>query len=86
MGRARERGAAQGAQRLPAEPDSICSLGGYLFAWTHPVGLSFAAAAAVLCVLQEYRSAAYALRGASSPKAVFLRCYATYLAGEKRKE
>ncbi|GAB4814903.1 hypothetical protein N2152v2_001949 [Parachlorella kessleri] len=36
--------------------------------------------------LKEYRSAAHALRGATSQRAVFLRSYATYLAGEKRKE
>ena len=38
------------------------------------------------CLLQEYRSAAHALREARGPKPVFLRCYANYLAGEKRKE
>jgi anaphase-promoting complex subunit 8 len=35
---------------------------------------------------QEYRSAAYALREAKDPLSLFLRGYATYLAGEKRKE
>ncbi|CAM6083310.1 unnamed protein product [Calypogeia fissa] len=36
--------------------------------------------------MREYRRAAHALRGLSGHKAVFLRCYATYLYGEKRKE
>ena len=36
--------------------------------------------------LQEYRRAAHVLRGSQNSKAVFLRCYALYLAGEKRKE
>lgn len=36
--------------------------------------------------LQEYRSAAHMLAGAEEPLPLFLRCYATYLAGEKRKE
>ena len=35
---------------------------------------------------QEYRRAAHILRGTQNSKAVFLRCYALYLAGEKRKE
>lgn len=35
---------------------------------------------------REYRRAAHALRDQNSKKAVFLRCYALYLAGEKRKE
>lgn len=35
---------------------------------------------------QEYRSAAHALAGAQDPVSLFLRGYATYLAGEKRKE
>ncbi|ONK80372.1 uncharacterized protein A4U43_C01F16960 [Asparagus officinalis] len=35
---------------------------------------------------REYRRAAHALRGQKGRKAVFLRCYALYLAGEKRKE
>ncbi|KAJ6809754.1 anaphase-promoting complex subunit 8 [Iris pallida] len=35
---------------------------------------------------REYRRAAHALRGQNGKKAVFLRCYALYLAGEKRKE
>ena len=35
---------------------------------------------------QEYRRAAHILRGSQNSKAVFLRCYALYLAGEKRKE
>lgn len=47
----------------------------------HRCGRAFAG-----LIPQEYRSAAYALRGVASPKAVFLRCYATFLAGEKRKE
>jgi anaphase-promoting complex subunit 8 len=40
---------------------------------------------AVLC-LQEYQRAAHVLTGLETPVAVFLRCYALYLAGEKRKE
>ncbi|EFJ14516.1 hypothetical protein SELMODRAFT_268860 [Selaginella moellendorffii] len=36
--------------------------------------------------MREYRRAAHALRGATGKKSFFLRCYATYLAGEKRKE
>lgn len=35
---------------------------------------------------REYRRAAHALQGASGSRATFLRFYATYLAGEKRKE
>ncbi|KAG0483695.1 hypothetical protein HPP92_011779 [Vanilla planifolia] len=35
---------------------------------------------------REYRRAAHVLRKQTSKKAVFLRCYALYLAGEKRKE
>ncbi|KAK6163820.1 hypothetical protein DH2020_000684 [Rehmannia glutinosa] len=35
---------------------------------------------------REYRRAAHVLRDQTSKKAVFLRCYALYLAGEKRKE
>lgn len=35
---------------------------------------------------QEYRRCAHALQGATDPLHVFLRCYATYLYGEKRKE
>lgn len=35
---------------------------------------------------QEFHSAAHTLRGARDALSVFLRCYATYLAGEKRKE
>ncbi|MQL89598.1 hypothetical protein Taro_022172 [Colocasia esculenta] len=35
---------------------------------------------------KEYRRAAYVLRGQTSRKSVFLRCYALYLAGEKRRE
>ncbi|WOL15962.1 hypothetical protein Cni_G24744 [Canna indica] len=35
---------------------------------------------------REYRRAAHTLRGQTGKKAVFLRCYALYLAGEKRKE
>lgn len=35
---------------------------------------------------QEFQSAAHALRGARDSLSLFLRCYATYLAGEKRKE
>jgi hypothetical protein len=44
---------------------------------------------AVLCaalLLQEYLRAAHVLAGIDTPVAVFLRCYALYLAGEKRKE
>jgi anaphase-promoting complex subunit 8 len=37
-------------------------------------------------VLQEYQRAAHVLAGIDTPVAVFLRCYALYLAGEKRKE
>lgn len=36
--------------------------------------------------MQEYRRAARALRKLQGPRAVFLRCYATYLLGEARKE
>ncbi|CAM6019838.1 unnamed protein product [Sphagnum balticum] len=36
--------------------------------------------------MREYRRAAHALQGSTHKKAFFLRCYATYLAGEKRKE
>ena len=36
--------------------------------------------------LQEYRRAAFVLQSVEGPKALFLRCYALYLAGEKRKE
>lgn len=35
---------------------------------------------------QEYRRCAHVLHGATDPLHVFLRCYATYLYGEKRKE
>ncbi|KAL6181522.1 hypothetical protein ACLB2K_048177 [Fragaria x ananassa] len=35
---------------------------------------------------REYRRAAHALRDQGGKKSVFLRCYALYLAGEKRKE
>ncbi|CAA2971030.1 anaphase-promoting complex subunit 8 [Olea europaea subsp. europaea] len=35
---------------------------------------------------REYRRAAHVLRDQISKKAIFLRCYALYLAGEKRKE
>ncbi|OVA14337.1 Tetratricopeptide TPR-1 [Macleaya cordata] len=35
---------------------------------------------------KEYKRAAHALRDQTGKKAVFLRCYALYLAGEKRKE
>lgn len=35
---------------------------------------------------REYRRAAHALRDQTGKKAVFLRCYALYLSGEKRKE
>ncbi|XP_010919294.1 anaphase-promoting complex subunit 8 [Elaeis guineensis] len=35
---------------------------------------------------REYRRAAHALRGQAGRKHVFLRCYALYMAGEKRKE
>ncbi|KAL2492860.1 Anaphase-promoting complex subunit 8 [Abeliophyllum distichum] len=35
---------------------------------------------------REFRRAAHVLRDQTSKKAVFLRCYALYLAGEKRKE
>ena len=36
--------------------------------------------------LQEYRRVAHVLRASPGQKAKFLRCYALYLAGEKRKE
>ncbi|KAL4446289.1 hypothetical protein ABPG77_003096 [Micractinium sp. CCAP 211/92] len=36
--------------------------------------------------LKEFHSAAHALRGARDALPLFMRCYATYLAGEKRKE
>ena len=36
--------------------------------------------------VQEYERAAHALRKLQGPRAVFLRCYATYLLGEARKE
>jgi anaphase-promoting complex subunit 8 len=35
--------------------------------------------------LKEYRRCAHALRTVAGPKALFLRCYSQYLAGEKRK-
>lgn len=35
---------------------------------------------------REYRRAAHSLRDQNGKKAVFLRCYALYMAGEKRKE
>ncbi|KAF3340392.1 anaphase-promoting complex subunit 8 [Carex littledalei] len=35
---------------------------------------------------REYRRASHALRGQTGKRAVFLRCYALYMAGEKRKE
>ncbi|XP_047311294.1 anaphase-promoting complex subunit 8-like [Impatiens glandulifera] len=35
---------------------------------------------------REYRRAAHVLRDQTNKKAVFLRCYALYLAGEKRKD
>ena len=41
---------------------------------------------AVLAFLQEYRRVAHVLRTSAGNKARFLRCYALYLAGEKRKE
>lgn len=40
----------------------------------------------LLCCTQEYRRAAFVLSGVGGPKALFLRCYALYLAGEKRRE
>eukprot|EP00249_Psilotum_nudum_P012993 c24091_g1_i3 orf=588-2054(-) len=36
--------------------------------------------------MREYRRAAHFLNGVAGKKAFFLRCYALYLAGEKRKE
>lgn len=36
--------------------------------------------------MREYRRAAHVLNGVPGKKPLFLRCYATYLAGEKRKE
>lgn len=36
--------------------------------------------------MREYRRAAHFLKGIPGKKPFFLRCYATYLAGEKRKE
>jgi hypothetical protein len=38
------------------------------------------------CFVQEYRSAAHVLRDSLDPLCLFLRGYAMYLAGEKRKE
>ena len=35
---------------------------------------------------QEYKRCAHALRKVGGPRASFLRCYATYLLGEARKE
>ncbi len=35
---------------------------------------------------QEYRRAAHVLKGLGGAKTLFLRSYATYLAGEKRKD
>lgn len=35
---------------------------------------------------QEYRRAAHVLRGAAGARALFLRGYARYLAGERRRE
>lgn len=37
-------------------------------------------------LLQEYRRAAHVLADAQGGKSLFLRCYAMYLAGEKRKQ
>ena len=36
--------------------------------------------------MQEYKRCAHALGKGSGPRAAFLRCYATYLVGEARKE
>ncbi len=36
--------------------------------------------------VRDYRRAAHALHGTRGPKALFLRCYALYLAGEKRRD
>ena len=36
--------------------------------------------------MQEYKRCAHALKEVSGPRASFLRCYATYLLGEARKE
>ncbi|PSC70628.1 anaphase-promoting complex subunit 8-like [Micractinium conductrix] len=36
--------------------------------------------------VKEYRSAAHALQACTDPLSLFMRCYATYLAGEKQKE
>lgn len=35
---------------------------------------------------QEYTRAAHMLSGLDTPAALFLRCYALFLAGEKQKE
>lgn len=35
---------------------------------------------------QEYRRVAHLLRNSKNSKALFLRCYSLYLAGEKRKD
>eukprot|EP00241_Pyramimonas_parkeae_P020770 CAMPEP_0114326430 /NCGR_PEP_ID=MMETSP0059-20121206/29721_1 /TAXON_ID=36894 /ORGANISM="Pyramimonas parkeae, Strain CCMP726" /LENGTH=102 /DNA_ID=CAMNT_0001455405 /DNA_START=255 /DNA_END=561 /DNA_ORIENTATION=+ len=35
--------------------------------------------------LKEYRRCSHALKGQTGSKSVFLRCFALYLAGEKRK-
>ena len=37
-------------------------------------------------LMQEYKRCAHALRKVGGPRASFLRCYATYLLGEARKE
>lgn len=42
--------------------------------------------AVLRAVLQEYTRAAHVLSGLESPVALFLRCYALFLAGEKQKE
>ena len=36
--------------------------------------------------MQEYKRCAHALKKVGGPRASFLRCYATYLLGEARKE
>ena len=37
-------------------------------------------------MLQAYRRCAHALRTATGPRALFLKCYATYIAGERLRE
>ncbi|KAJ9163696.1 hypothetical protein P3X46_023336 [Hevea brasiliensis] len=52
---------------------------------TLPAGVSYVSTP-VMAEDEAYRRAAHVLRDQTGKKAVFLRCYALYLAGEKRKE